>query len=125
MITFLLVLFFIFAILLVFVVILQSQREGHLDMFGSSGSPFGVKTSSVLNKFTTITGIIFFLIVFLLSLSYNRIASAERKKAKSIEQVIEKTQKNKTENGFIDIKSNASNKNNSDEDNSDKKEENK
>lgn len=113
MITFLLVLFFIFAILLVFVVILQSQREGHLDMFGSSGTPFGVKTSSVLNKFTTITGIIFFLIVFLLSLSYNRIASAERNKAKSIDQTIEQSQNNKTDNGFIDVKSNSENKDDS------------
>ena len=82
MITILLIFFFVFAVLLIGVVILQSQREGHLDMFGGIGTPFGVKTSSVLNKFTTIVGIVFFIVVFLLSFSYNKRAADDMSRYK-------------------------------------------
>lgn len=93
MVTLLLVLFFIFAILLILSVLVQSQREGHLDMFGGTGNPFGVQTSSVFNKITTIIGIIFFVIVFLLSFSYNRMGKLQREKIKKIE-VQEKAEEN-------------------------------
>jgi|GEM_PF-1559023 protein translocase SecG subunit len=85
MITVLLILFFVFAILLILSVLIQSQREGHLDMFGGAGNPFGVQSTSVFNKITTIIGIIFFIIVFLLSFSYNRMGKLQREKLKKIE----------------------------------------
>ncbi len=60
--TLLLVLFIIVAVLLVAMVLIQDdQGEGLGGMFGGSGSsPFGAKSGSVLVKFTTVLGILFF-----------------------------------------------------------------
>jgi len=78
LITVLSVLFVIFAILLILVVIIQSQREGTLEMFGGSGNPFGVQSSKGMNKLTVIIGVLFIIIVFSLSLSYNIRSNRER-----------------------------------------------
>ena len=64
--TLLLVLFIIVAVLLVAMVLLQDdQGEGLGSMFGgSSSSPFGAKSGSILAKTTTVLGILFFVTTF-------------------------------------------------------------
>ncbi|OQY37512.1 MAG: preprotein translocase subunit SecG [Spirochaetaceae bacterium 4572_7] len=60
--TLLLVLAIIVAVLLVAIVLIQDdQGEGLGSMFGgSSSSPFGAKSGSVLVKATTVLGVLFF-----------------------------------------------------------------
>ncbi|MCX8058842.1 MAG: preprotein translocase subunit SecG [Spirochaetes bacterium] len=122
MVTLLLILFFVFAILLILSVLVQSQREGHLDMFGGGGNPFGVQSSSIFNRITTIIGIIFFIVVFLLSFSYNRMGKLQREKLKKIEAQ-EKAQENNSiikANPNIEQKKENSNEGNTEQNNEQK-----
>jgi len=85
MITFLTVLFFVFSALLIFVVVYQYRIKNTLK---GRQSP---EKEKLLNWMVTGVGIIFFVVVFLLAFTYNKIAM-ENKAA--IESINEATQTN-------------------------------
>ncbi len=88
MITLLTILFFISAPLLIIVVILQSQRQGSLESLAGGNNPLGVQSSKALNKLTVFIGIFFILVVFFLSLSYNRDIIRKEKQAEQAKEKV-------------------------------------
>ncbi len=87
MITFLTVIFFIFSALLIFVVVYQYRIKNTLK---GRQSP---EKEKLLNWLVTGVGIVFFVVVFLLAFTYNRIA-IENKEAI---EIIEKASKSSTQ----------------------------
>ncbi len=86
MITFLTVLFFIFSVLLIFVVVYQYRIKNTLK---GRQSP---EKEKLLNWLVTGVGIIFFVVVFLLAFSYNRMAMENKKALEDINQINQNTQ---------------------------------
>lgn len=80
MITFLTVLFFIFSALLIFVVVYQYRIKNTLK---GRQSP---EKEKLLNWLVTGVGVVFFVVVFLLAFTYNKIAMESKSAIESITQ---------------------------------------
>ncbi|MCR4421002.1 MAG: hypothetical protein NUV32_00825 [Exilispira sp.] len=83
MITFLTVLFFIFSALLIFVVVYQYRIKNTLK---GRQSP---EKEKLLNWLVTGVGVIFFVVVFLLAFTYNRMAIENKAAVESVTKSIE------------------------------------
>ncbi len=83
MITFLTVLFFIFSALLIFVVVYQYRIKNTLK---GRQSP---EKEKLLNWLVTGVGVIFFVVVFLLAFTYNRMAIENKSAIESINKSVE------------------------------------
>ncbi|MEJ5273131.1 MAG: DUF3810 family protein [Spirochaetota bacterium] len=83
MITFLTVLFFIFSALLIFVVVYQYRIKNTLK---GRQSP---EKEKLLNWLVTGVGVIFFIVVFLLAFTYNRIAIENKAAIESVTKSVE------------------------------------
>jgi heme/copper-type cytochrome/quinol oxidase subunit 2 len=83
MITFLTVLFFIFSALLIFVVVYQYRIKNTLK---GRQSP---EKEKLLNWLVTGIGVIFFVVVFLLAFTYNRMAIEEKSAVESVSKSVE------------------------------------
>ncbi len=99
------IIFFIVAILLMIVVLIQPGSSGGMGLFGqSSQSAFGTKTGNVLTRFTTILAALFLLVSFVLGYLNSRQGRVEKKELKTIEKTLKEIPKTqKEEKSGVDI----------------------
>lgn len=109
MITFLTILFFIFSALLIFVVVYQYRIKNTLK---GRQSP---EKEKLLNWLVTGVGVVFFIVVFLLAFTYNKIALENKAAIESINKATEnqnQTNINQTTTPVEQIHTESQNQNN-------------
>ena len=88
------IIFFIVAILLMVIVLIQPGSSGGMGIFGqSSQSAFGTKTGNVLTKFTTILAALFLIISFFLGYLNSRAGKVEKKELQKIQKTVKELPK--------------------------------
>ncbi len=88
------VIFFLVAVLLMVIVLIQPGSSGGMGLFGqSSQSAFGTKTGNVLTKFTTVLAALFLLVSFILGYLNSRQGRVEKKELKTIEKTLKEIPK--------------------------------
>jgi len=96
------VIFFIIAVLLVAVILIQSGSSGGMGFIGGgSQSAFGAKTGNVLTRFTAILAALFLVVSFVLGYFNSRGAKVNTEKLININKTVEQTTKEKTKEGSV------------------------
>jgi preprotein translocase subunit SecG len=82
--------FFLVAVLLIIVVLIQPGSSGGLGLFGGgSQSAFGTKTGNVLTKFTTLLAALFIIVSFVLGYLNSRQSKIQTREMLDVKETLE------------------------------------